>query len=843
MDTFLQRLQTDITDWRTKDYPNVQKETRNILTYTRRVGYLHLPQIEAFETYVYLKEAMGNKPSVDIYKSLFDNDKDLLLGLGVSKNEAFDLIGDQARINELLAERFGESDYANQVYALTMGAGKTVLMAVMMIYDFVLAFYHPDDKRFAKNVLVFAPDTTIIESLKEIKTFDYSKVLPREYQNVLLNVKYHYLEDTATPLTPIGNFNIIVSNSQKIILKTRHTNGNNHSLFADTRLLEKQEIENKRLYAIRQLSDLSIFVDEAHHAYGTTLEGTLKKTKQTIDYLHGNKPLVSVINLTGTPYVKNQMIADVMYHYGLKQGIEQGILKQVRFFDYSNVRTEAFIEDVVAKFWQEYGEQRLEDRLPKIAFYAASIDDVRSDLRPTLERVMVKLSIDLNKVLEYHTEAESSKAAFTALDTPDSPHQFVLLVGKGTEGWNCRSLVSCALYRKPKSSIFVLQSSTRCLRSIGDNSTPASIFLSNENYRVLDRELKNNFATTIDELSAQDQDSVEHTVKIVKRKKLTVKKVLREILAADSGELDSLSIAWDSYTPKPYQSFVSQGGIYINEAQKALYKAVEHQTELKTLPRQHLTIYDVVSILNYRTHLPCLTIADILHRSKLAITELVKRVNDDPALLPFIVETLLANAYVYKEHTETVDDEIELSKSYPFKISVDQGRNTLVVYKEKLEEAEGDSRLGFHINPYAFDSSDEKNLFRYLRDTLRSDEAVSDIYFTGGATDPSHNDFYFEYYSPEHKRIARYFPDFLIETSQGRYLVIEVKKGSDKVSYEQNKKQYEGKTDDLFDEVFAKEVGFIQFAKVNKEFEYRIIFDASLQQRQQEVLEMVKTYA
>jgi hypothetical protein len=94
-------------------------------------------------------------------------------------------------------------------------------------------------------------------------------------------------------------------------------------------------------------------------------------------------------------------------------------------------------------------------------------------------------------VLEYHTEAEDSKEEFLVLDTSESKKQFILLVGKGIEGWNCRSLVSCALYRKPKSAIFVLQSSTRCLRSIGDNSTIASIFLSEDNHRILDKELKN----------------------------------------------------------------------------------------------------------------------------------------------------------------------------------------------------------------------------------------------------------------------------------------------------------------------------------------------------------------
>ena len=78
-----------------------------------------------------------------------------------------------------------------------------------------------------------------------------------------------------------------------------------------------------------------VFVDEAHHSFGTTLEGSLKKTKETINYIHkeGKTPLVAVVNLTGTPYINNEMIADVVYHFGLKEGIEKGILKQVRFWD------------------------------------------------------------------------------------------------------------------------------------------------------------------------------------------------------------------------------------------------------------------------------------------------------------------------------------------------------------------------------------------------------------------------------------------------------------------------------------------------------------------------------
>jgi hypothetical protein len=46
-----------------------------------------------------------------------------------------------------------------------------------------------------------------------------------------------------------------------------------------------------------------------------------------------------------------------------------------------------------------------------------------------------------------------------------------------------------------------------------------------------------------------------------------------------------------------------------------------------------------------------------------------------------------------------------------------------------------------------------------------------------------------------------------------------------------------GRVENLFSEVFAKKIGFKEFQQVNKNFEYRIIFDASLQRRQQELCE------
>lgn len=842
---FLQNIQKQVVKWREDGYKSVHKETENILAHIKRVSYLHGPQIEALETYIFLKEVIGNKPSVEVFRQSFENERELIRALGISDKEAFELAYDKnkdEKIQAILDEKFGTSDYANQVYALTMGSGKTILMAVMMLYDFVLSFYHKDDERFAKNALVFAPDTTIIESLKEIKTFDYSRVLPKEYENIILNIKYHYLESTDTALAPNGNYNVIVSNSQKIILKTRNGDSNNATkrLFGDKNELGKREVENMRLQAIRQLGSLQIFVDEAHHSYGKTLEGTLKKTRQTIDYLHKHTPLVSVVNLTGTPYVNNKMISDVVYHFGLKQGIEKGILKQVRIMDYGVVRSQKFLEEVIDTFISEYDKKRLEGRLPKIAFFASSIDDLQNDLKPKLERVLTERNILPSTILEYHTRAEENADEFKRLDTAESKKQFVLLVGKGTEGWNCRSLVSVALYKKPKSTILVLQSTTRCLRAIGDNSTRAHIFLSKENYKILDKELKNNFASSISELNSQDQKMIEHTLKVEKRKTVKVKKVLKEILAVREANAESIKIDFKKFKPEEYQSFVSEGGIFLGDEGRAGYS--EARAVRKIEDKNDFTFYEIAEIINRYTHLPYVVIDSIISGSGKKRDEIVKMANENFALVPFVIQEILKSAYKYEEKTETVEEELELTKLFPFKISVQQGRNTLVVFKEAEEQEGRKGRLGFHINPYAFDSGDEKDLFRYLRDVLEKDEAIKDVYFTGArvCADPSRTDFYFEYWSPEQKRVGRYFPDFLIETSKERFVVIEAKGGDEQADYEANKKSYKGKLENLTNEILAKKIGFDDFKRVNKNFEYHIIFNASLQREQLRLLEEIR---
>jgi len=834
----LEKLKNKVESWKSEGYPGITSETRKMLNHIYKVNYLYRPQKEAFETYIYLKEILGNKTTSDIIPSLYESDRELIESLSISPDEKVDLAYDPERdkkIRELIEEQYGQFAYPNQVYALTMGAGKTLLMGTLVMYEFILSSQYPEDPKFAKNILVFAPDTTIIESLKEIKSFDYRIVVPKEYENVVLNIKYHYLETPKTPVNLIGNYNIIVSNSQKIILKKKNKLVKSTQILINEKERSEQYHKNVRLESIRRLSNVAIFVDEAHHSYGSNLDKTLKRTRETIKYLHkeGETPLVNVVNLTGTPYINNKLISDVVYYFGLKQGIEEGILKQVKFKDYDNVKSEEFVSDVVDEFLDRYSNIKLEGKLPKIAFYSSNIEDLQQNLRPTLEKVLTSKGIPIDTVLEYHTKKEESKEEFLKLDTEESKKQYILLVGKGTEGWNVRSLVATALYRKPTSSIFVLQASTRCMRSIGDNSTPATIFLSNENAEILEKELQKNFAVTRADLERQESEKVDLELNVLKEKKIKIKKVLKEIVSIEKKEAKDITLkSIDDYISDIKESVITEGGILLDKDSKTAYIQSKSKKE-KKWEKSSISPYHLISNLSIKTHLPCLSIKEILGNNDFKIDDIEKlNTNNYHDVLNLISQDITNQIFEYKENKSVIEEELELTKKSSFKLSRDKGKSKLIVYKEDCDG----SRLGFHINPYSFDTDDEKDLFLFLSETLEPNEVITDVYFTGNITDSSHTDFYFEYWNPTKERISRYFPDFLIETSKGRFIVIEVKGDQERTTYQQNKEMFEKGEKKIFDEVYAKELGFKDFQQENKNFDYHIIFNAKLQQRQKELL-------
>lgn len=225
-------------------------------------------------------------------------------------------------------------------------------MATCIFYEFLLARKNPSSTLYCHNALVFAPDKTVLESLREIQTFDKSKVVPPEYVPVLdANIKFHFLDEDSSSLQTIdgSDFNIVISNTQKIIVKKKHKQDSyTDLLFGDDSLLSSLYgnedidsedtldasllVENQRFKKLCRLPQLGVYVDEAHHLFGADLEKSLhsvgaSKTslRDTINLISEKTKIVACYNYTGTPYVKKQVLPEVVYSYGLKDSISKDI--------------------------------------------------------------------------------------------------------------------------------------------------------------------------------------------------------------------------------------------------------------------------------------------------------------------------------------------------------------------------------------------------------------------------------------------------------------------------------------------------------------------------------------
>src|SRR5699024_1372857 len=123
--------------------------------------FLRRPQFEALETYIFLKEFFENKPMQQLVhewhhkKGRFSEESNW-----ITKSDAtgqmswYDMTEEEYQWFEEELSKY-QTTYPNYIYALTMGLGKTILMATCIFYEFLLAKKWPNDTKYCHNVVVF----------------------------------------------------------------------------------------------------------------------------------------------------------------------------------------------------------------------------------------------------------------------------------------------------------------------------------------------------------------------------------------------------------------------------------------------------------------------------------------------------------------------------------------------------------------------------------------------------------------------------------------------------------------------------------------------------------------
>ena len=512
-----------------------------------------------------------------------------------------------------------------------------------------------------------------------------------------------------------------------------------------------------------------------------------------MDYLHQKSPnLVCVVNTTGTPYFKRQPLRDVVIWYGLSQGIGDGILKPVsgniHAYSFDDSNTDKFVAQVINEFFTNYRDVKLPDgSQAKLVLYFPQTDDLES-FRPVIEATLASLGESPSLTLRNTSESSKQELdAFKRLNDPAAPHRVILLVNKGTEGWNCPSLFACALARRLKTSNnFVLQAASRCLRQVPGNPHKASIYLSKDNQNTLDRELAETYGTSIAELNQAKSKSRSTIIRLrkIKLPPVVVKQIVRSVVRKPVKDI-TLTLAKPIATESPKlkrQTF----DIAQQEATRSLLKQVSETVEIKSEP-DTLDAYTAAVELASVYRLDLWQVHGELTRMYAGggvpvhhLTDLAGQIEKQVCNYELREETVeVALALVKPDGFERVLD-ADGTEFYTAEISypIEREEKLLILGYEAWKDKAG--KFGFHYTPYNFDSNPEKSFLELLLEHIGlHPEKVEDIYFTGAITDPRKTDFYVEY-KDEDGKWHRYTPDFIIRRKDGKCLIVEIKAERDR---------------------------------------------------------------
>lgn len=546
-----------------------------LLQYLRAQGKLRPPQIEAIETWLFLKIVGNCRPLADLVASgTFTDNVDLdAMALPMA---ARDYLRDRPEAQALLAlalshdpkgqpqmpqlatrlrsqpERvdakatiqalFGNVDYADYLFSLPMGAGKTFLMAALIHLDLYFADLYPDDPRWARNFLVLIPSglkTSIVPSLRSIERFDPTWVLPEPAATAIhQRIRFAVLDESkaakksnkarnpnaqkvaaAQPFEDAFGY-VFVVNAEKVILDHVPDDAAQQSLFENEQNKEHEAYEraNELRRLLGRLPALALHIDEVHHATGSEIKlrkvvSGWAKAKDGIQHVN------SVLGYSGTPYAKREVevdealsltfeqITNTVFHYPLTEAIRT-FLKKPTVRTAHGLSSEEIIRRGVKEFRERYDDTVYADGTrAKLAIYCGNIERLETEVRPLL----LTLGVPADETLVFHKGNKDHKMtpeaarAFAALDRPESPHRVVLLVQIGKEGWDCRSLTGVILSQaKDSPSNMVLQTSTRCLREVTPQNRDATalVWLSEENAKHLDKQLREEQRTSIAEINA-----------------------------------------------------------------------------------------------------------------------------------------------------------------------------------------------------------------------------------------------------------------------------------------------------------------------------------------------------
>lgn len=476
------KLRQEVDTWRESGYPGVTETTRDLLTYWFEQDHLvnrnrfryYFAQREAIETLIFLVEVKGYSDLVPLIKDFATIVKSTLFGDALSFQESVDGKRSIRRyLPELEAETTQDLPEPNLVrYAFKMatGSGKTVVMALVMVWSY---FNRLKEKKLnlSDNFLIVAPNVIVLERL--LKDFRDNRIF-NDLPLIPPHMKGEWrprVISRGDSSVPASTGNILVQNIQQLYESRADDNWKPENVVEA--ILGKppgKDITKPTisvLHHLKNLSNLMVINDEAHHVHDDDLEWnkTLLMLHHTID-----DGLKLWLDFSATPKNQNGTYFPwIIVDYPLAQAVEDSIVKAPIIVHRINKKDpEDVTEDNVAEVYRVWIIAALERWREHVQYYASlgkkPVLFIMAEKNLFADKIAEMLAkqkdIKRDEILVIHTDntgniqkkdLEELRRTARKIDDPDNTIKIVVSVMMLREGWDVQN-VTVVLGLRPFSS-------------------------------------------------------------------------------------------------------------------------------------------------------------------------------------------------------------------------------------------------------------------------------------------------------------------------------------------------------------------------------------------------------
>lgn len=317
-------IRKEIGIWRDAKYPGVTRVTKELLNFwftPLRNRRLFFAQQEALEVTIWLNEV-------------------------AEKSNKGQFILNALKAGQIVDEQNPDLNIPRIAFKIATGGGKTVVMAMQILYHFYNRMEYRNDTRFADYFLILTPGITIKDRLGVLYVDVESKFDPQDYYN-----QRDLVPDKMKQNLNLLNKRIIITNRHS--LERRTFKGNKRTPFdgkKDANGIVQDAKEDYDLVLRRLLKNfkkdtrLLILNDEGHHCYlpkGKTKDNDDKKENERaavwfsgIVEISKRYKVKNIYDLSATPYYlkgsgyrEYSLFPWVVSDFGLIEAMESGLVK------------------------------------------------------------------------------------------------------------------------------------------------------------------------------------------------------------------------------------------------------------------------------------------------------------------------------------------------------------------------------------------------------------------------------------------------------------------------------------------------------------------------------------